>query len=131
MDIKKLQKYWFDGYKDALLTAEKLYETKRYHHALFFGHLALEKILKAVVVKQTKEHAAVTHDLVKLARDTELEISPEILNDLAEINKFNIRARYDNYQLAFYKKATKEYAAKWISIIKQIALWLEQKLQHQ
>jgi len=75
MNIKKLQDYWFAGYKDALLTAEKLYEAKRYHHALFFGHLALEKILKAVVVKQTKEHAPVTHDLVKLARDTELDIN--------------------------------------------------------
>jgi len=79
MNVKKLQNYWFAGYKDAFLTAEKLYETKRYHHALFFGHLALEKILKAVVDKQTKEQAAATHDLVKLARDTGLEISPEIL----------------------------------------------------
>lgn len=131
MDIKKLQNYWFDGYKDALLTAEKLYQAKRYHHALFFGHLALEKLLKAVVVKQTKDHASVTHDLVKLAKDANLEINSKILNELAEINKFNIRARYDNYKLAFYKTATKEYTAKWISVIKQIVLWLEQILKHQ
>lgn len=64
MRIKKLRQYWLDGYEDALLTAEKLFEAKRYNHCLFFGHLALEKLLKAVIVAKTKTHAFPTHDLL-------------------------------------------------------------------
>jgi len=128
MNIRKLQNYWFDGYKDVLLTAEKLYEAKRYHHCLFFGHLALEKLLKAVVVNKIKTHATPTHDLVKLVKATNIEISAEILDDLAEINKFNINARYDSYKLAFYKTATKEYTIIWRLKIKKISIWLKSKL---
>jgi len=128
MNVRKLEEYWFNGYKDALLTAEKLFAAKRYHHCLFFGHLALEKLLKAVVVKRTKEHASVTHDLVKLIKDCGLEADLGVLTDLAEISKFNISARYDSYKQAFYKKATKEFADKWLAVIKKMALWLEEEL---
>jgi len=38
-----------------------MFQTEKYPYALFFGHLAIEKLLKALVVKQTKEHAPYTH----------------------------------------------------------------------
>jgi len=128
MDIKKLQGYWFAGYKDALLTAEKLYETKRYHHALFFGHLALEKLLKAVVVKKTKTHATPTHDLRILIKESGIDLPQDYTENIKNINAFNIRARYDDIKLAFYKLATKKYTQIWFSKIKEICLWLEKKI---
>ena len=128
MDIKKLQNYWLAGYKDALLTAEKLYEAKRYHHALFFGHFALEKLLKAVVVKKTKTHATPTHDLRILIKEAKLDLRQDYLQNIKNINAFNIRARYDDIKLDFYKLATKEYTQIWFSKIKEICLWLEKKI---
>lgn len=128
MNVKKLQKYWFDGYKDALLTAEKLFEAKRYHHCLFFGHLALEKILKAVVVKQIKTHATPTHDLRILIKEVGIDLPQDYLEDIKNINAFNIRARYDDIQLRFYKLATEKYTRIWFSKIKTICLWLEKQL---
>lgn len=128
MDIKKLQKYWLAGYKDALLTAEKLYETRRYHHALFFGHLTLEKLLKAVVVKKRKSHATPTHDLRILIKEAEIDLPQDYLEDIKSINTFNIRARYDDIQLKFYKLATEKYTGIWFSKIKEICLWLEKQL---
>ena len=128
MNVKKLQNYWFVGYKDAFLTAKKLYETKRYHHALFFGHLALEKLLKAVVVKKTKTHATPTHDLRILIKESGIELSQDFTENIKNINAFNIRARYDDIKLAFYKLATKEYTRIWFSKIKEICLWLEKRI---
>ena len=128
MDINKIKDYWLEGYKDALLTSEKLFEAKRYHHCLFFGHLALEKLLKAVVVDKTENHALAIHDLVKLAEQAGLKFSKRLLEDLTEINKFNLEARYDSYKLVFYKTATRVYTVKWRLKIKEMALWLEEKL---
>ena len=36
------------------------------------GHLAVEKLLKALVIKNTKKHAPYTHSLDKLAKNLKL-----------------------------------------------------------
>ena len=43
MSAQDVAKYWREGADDALATAQALMDAKRYHHALFFCHLALEK----------------------------------------------------------------------------------------
>ena len=58
------------------------------------GHLALEKILKALVVKATKTHAPITHSLPYLAEKTGLVIPESILIQLREFMEFQIEARY-------------------------------------
>jgi len=45
-----------------------MFKMHKYPYALFMGHLALEKLLKAVVVKNTRKHAPYTHSLEALAR---------------------------------------------------------------
>jgi len=79
-----------------------LFKLKHYSHCLFFCHLSLEKLLKGLVVKETKTHAPFVHDLVYLAKLTNLNFIQEQIKDLEEINKFNIKARYDNEKLKFY-----------------------------
>jgi len=59
------------------------------------------------------EAPPLTHDLVMLAEKAGIEISQAEKEELAEISTFNIAARYDDYKLKFYKKATKEYSDKW------------------
>lgn len=44
-----------------------LFRIKRYSDSLFYGHIVLEKILKAFVVKETKKDAPRTHNLLVLA----------------------------------------------------------------
>jgi len=39
---------------------------------------------------------------------------------LTEISTFNIAARYDDYKFKFYKKATHEYAKKWLAVSKKL-----------
>lgn len=50
-DINKTVKYWMDGAVYDLSVSEALYEKGKYPYALFMGHLAVEKLLKALVVK--------------------------------------------------------------------------------
>lgn len=128
MSKEEAVNYWVKSSKLDLETAEDLFKTKHYHYCLFFCHLFVEKIIKALIVKDTGENPLPIHDLVKLAQGTEIEIPRETVEQLKEITTFNIRARYDNIKLAFYKKATREYAKKWFLIAKEVYQWLTEKL---
>lgn len=119
--------YWVTSSKDDLDTAKKLFEAKKYNHSLFFVHLSLEKILKAIHVSRQKQAALPIHDLVRLAEKTSLVIDSDVISQLAEISTFNVAARYDDYKFNFYKKATHEYAKKWLAIgDKLYTLFLQQ-----
>ena len=83
-DIKRTVRYWLDGALYDLDTAKSLLEAKRYPHSLFFGHLVLEKLLKAVFVNKHGQHAPLTHSLVLLAEKSGIEIPEEELGRLAE-----------------------------------------------
>ena len=128
-DVKKLVEYW-------KATAERDYETmlglfklKRYPESLFFGHIVLEKILKGLVVAEIKNEAPYIHNLTKLAELTECDLSKNEMDLLDEINDFNIRSRYPEYKLQFYKQCDKEYAKNYLDKIIKLYKKLCQKLK--
>ena len=104
-------------------------QAKRYADALFFCHLTLEALLKAAVVAKTGEYPPHQHDLVDLARRASVVLDEKKTKELAEITTFNIRARYDDYKLSFYRKATKEYAASYVAITSQLRTWIRNAFQ--
>lgn len=129
MTSKELVEYW-------VITADHDYETmkglhgiNRYSDALFFGHIVLEKILKALVVKKTGEHAPYIHNLLQLHKLSAVELGESEIRLLAEVNDFNIRARYPEYKLEFYKKATKEFAELYLNEITTLYKKLCQKVK--
>ena len=46
MDKKDIINYWDSEAKESLQVAQHLFDKKDYSYALFFGHLAIEKLLK-------------------------------------------------------------------------------------
>ncbi|HHD92686.1 MAG TPA: HEPN domain-containing protein [Candidatus Portnoybacteria bacterium] len=130
-DVKKIIKYWQKTAEHDYETMIGLFKIKRYSDSLFFGHIILEKIIKALVVKETKNQAPRLHDLVRLQEIAKLKLSSEEVRFLNRINDFNIRARYPEYKLQFYKKCTKEYTEKYfnqiIDLYKKLCQELKQK----
>lgn len=59
----KIFNYWKDSSENDYLTMTNLYKSKDYHWSLFIGHLVIEKLLKAEIVKKQNRHAPFTHDL--------------------------------------------------------------------
>ncbi|MCK9401744.1 MAG: HEPN domain-containing protein [Bacteroidales bacterium] len=128
-DYKKLVKYWQDTAAYDYNTMKSLVKSKRYASSLFFGHMVLEKILKALVVNETKKHAPYTHDLVKLYNHTGMELDNSTKDLLYGVNKFNLKARYPEYKSQFYKLCTKEYSSKYIREVDEMYKKLCQKLK--
>jgi len=126
-DIKKTINYWREGADYDLETAEALFKIKRYPYALFFGHLSLEKILKALVVKESEKHAPYTHSLPLLSSKLPF-ITEEIRKKLARFMEFYLESRYPEERKSFYKKCTKKFTEKSLKEIKVIFQWLKKKL---
>ena len=128
-DIKKLVNYWKATAEHDYETMLVLFKCKRYSDSLFFAHIVLEKIFKAHVVKNIKRQAPRIHDLVRLQELAEIKLSDEKVELLNEINDFNIRARYPEYKLQFYKLCTRQYANKYLNESKKLYKELCQKLK--
>lgn len=104
-----------------------LYESKDFHWSLFIGHIVIEKLLKADVVKITKAHAPFTHDLLRLSQLANLSLNAEQKDWLDTITTFNLNTRYDNYKEEFYLKCTPEFSELWMERIKTIRTWIKNK----
>ena len=91
----ELMDYWIDKSNKDYQVMEELYSSKRNSYALFFGHLLIEKLLKALYAKlnPAAPYAPKSHDLDYLAEKMNLEITEEMNNILVTISRFNIEAR--------------------------------------
>ena len=78
--VKNIVEYWQKTAKRDYKTMIGLFKIKRYPESLFFGHIALEKILKGLVVKKTEKQAPYTHDLLRLQELAELRLKEDDLN---------------------------------------------------
>lgn len=108
-DKNKLIRYWLETAKHDYATMLSLFKSKRYSDSLFYGHLVLEKVLKSLTVQNTGKHPKPIHNLLVLFQDSNATLKKEEIEFLAEANKFNIRARYPDYKLSFYKLCTFRY----------------------
>ena len=95
-NVEKQIAYWRDGALASWDDALYLLKGKRVMLDMFAVHLALEKAVKAHVVKQTGKMPPKIHNLTRLAEITKLDLDIERKQILAEINEFNIEGRYSD-----------------------------------
>ncbi len=129
MNIDNVVTYWVDTASYDLETAEGLFRIKRYPYVLFMCHLGVEKLLKAILVKKTGKHADYTHNLVYLAEKAGLDFTEAQLDLLAEMNEFNLEARYPEVKMSFYKDCTEAYTLKYLEYTREIHKWLTEQLE--
>jgi len=120
---------WVEGATNNRAVAQDMFSLKHFSWALFMQHLALEKLIKAVISSKNLEVPHI-HDLWKLSSVAEIDFSSIDIGqkELDEISTFNLEARYEDYKFDFYKKATKEYTEHWMSICDSIYQFLIKEL---
>jgi HEPN domain-containing protein len=124
-EIDTIVKYWIESSNRDHVTMQNLLKSKDYSWSLFLGHLVIEKLLKAHYVKKFQTHAVFTHDLLRLAKKTELDLPANYLDWLDEITTFNLNTRYPDYKQNFYKLCTKKFTFTQIERIESIRTWLK------
>ncbi len=124
-ELAKTLAYFRESSEKDWKLAQKLFRNKDYSYSLFFCHLALEKLLKCIIVAKTDKAAPYIHDLVKLAQSAGVESDKNTEDALREITTFNIAGRYDDEKQSFYKKCTKPYTEKYFNLSGGIYVWLK------
>ncbi len=127
LDTEKTINHWIDTSDKDFHTMINLYASKDYHWSLFIGHIVIERLLKACVLKHTSKHAPFTHDLARLAKLSGIDFSNEHSDWFDTLTTFNLNARYDSYKEAFYRKCTYEFTTEWIEKIKTVRSWIKEK----
>jgi HEPN domain-containing protein len=129
MNKQEKVRYWIKSAENDWRVAGHLFEKGDYPYALFFGHLTIEKLLKALFVQKFDESPPYTHRLTYLAEKTGLTTSPEKLELLEIITDFNLETRYPDEKFSFYKKCTKEFTEAYLRKIEELKEWLLQLIQ--
>jgi HEPN domain-containing protein len=97
--------------------AERTWETALFNKdggqhvfALFTFHLTIEKLLKAIWIKDNNlPYPPRTHDLTILYNQSDLDLPNGWYDYLGTINEWNIEGRYPDYKLKIYKRASADY----------------------
>lgn len=126
---KEKVKYWLDSAEDDWKVAKHLFEKGDYSYSLFFGHLTIEKSLKAVYVERLTNNPPFTHRLVYLAEKASLELSEEKLRLLETVTDFNMEARYPDEKFSFKRKCTKKFTRKYLTEIEVMRKWLVKQIK--
>ena len=129
LDVDKIASFWLTEAEEALKVADHLIAKTDYSYALFFGHLAVEKMLKALFVTRQQRHAPPIHNLLRLARAAGLEVDEETVDKLVTVTAFNIEARYPDFKRSFRQRCTPEYTAEQMAMIKELMQWLKSQMQ--
>ncbi|MFO7974622.1 MAG: HEPN domain-containing protein [Candidatus Hydrogenedentota bacterium] len=99
MDVEKQITYWANGSKSDIEAARLLVNGGKARQGLFLAHLALEKALKAHVVKASSKHPPKVHSLLILTQRTNLEIPTAQLEFLGTFDVYQLQGRYPDTEL--------------------------------
>ena len=125
VDVSKQIEYWRKSSDEDFAAAQSLLEKGHLRHCLFFAHLALEKMLKAHVSRQTKDIPPRIHNLVRLAGIADLSLDSEKAGFLRSFDVYQMEGRYPDFnQLHIDSKNTKDK----LTGVEEILLWLKAQL---
>lgn len=128
MTRDELIAYWVGNSDDDLRASESLFQGGHHPWALFLGHLVLEKLLKALYVKDVGAEVPRIHDLPLLASRAGLTLTDDQEALFEVVTRFNIEARYPDYKDQFRKKATGEFTAHHLDRIREARQWLLEQI---
>lgn len=88
--------YWRDEAYEALDAAEIMLDNGRYLESGFFCHLAMEKMLKALVAQRTRRTPPRMHSLWRLAEiaGVEDDFTAAQVDAVADLSVFQVEGRY-------------------------------------
>jgi HEPN domain-containing protein len=89
-----LSQQWAERAQYDLDTADAMFKAGRYLYVLFCCQQAVEKALKAVIMKKTGELPPRVHNLLRLAETAGIESNQEQIHFFTKLSAYYIQSRY-------------------------------------
>jgi len=125
VDVGKQIDYWRSSSEEDFAAAESLLEKGHLRHSLFFAHLAIGKMLKAHVTRQTRDVPPRIHNLVRLAQIAATKLDGKQEEFLREFGVYQLEGRYpDSEQVLLDLSAAREEILR----AREMLEWLKKQL---
>ncbi len=124
-NVEKQINYWQQGSEDDFETAGILIENKKYIHGLFFCHLSVEKIIKALIVKNIEDIPPKSHDLFYLMKIANIDLLTEHEQIIQILMKYQLEGRYPEY---YPKQPDDKQIVYFFDRTKELLTWFRKKL---
>ena len=124
-----LSRQWAEQARYDLDTADAMFKAGRYLYVLFCCQQAVEKALKAVIVRRTGELPPRVHNLLRLAEVAGIESDAEQARFLGELSGYYIQSRYPEEIKAAGPTITEELAQEVLGKTEQMVKWVLSTLQ--
>ena len=125
--------YWVSLSRYDLNTAKAMLASRRYLYVLFTCQQAIEKIiekmLKALVVQNTRSFPPKIHDLVKLLTIAGIEVPEEKKEFLGKLNYYYLETRYPAELSEISKLIKRQTALDIFNETRKTLTWLKSKVQ--
>jgi HEPN domain-containing protein len=127
--MDKNVKNWVATSNYDIRTAEAMYKAGRYIYVVFMCHLAMEKMLKALLAKKyPKDIPPKIHNLINLAQRADIS-PPENLRDFFQrIDNVSIATRYPEDLRRLSKEFNQDRAKQILADTKRMLKWFKQQL---
>jgi HEPN domain-containing protein len=120
---------WAERAQYDLDTADAMCKAERYLYVLFCCQQAMEKALKAVIVRRTGELPPRIHNLLRLAEVAKIESDNERMRFLGELSGYYIQSRYPEEIRAAGSTIGRELAQQVLGKTEQMTEWVLSILQ--
>ncbi|MDO8490480.1 MAG: HEPN domain-containing protein [Dehalococcoidia bacterium] len=116
---------WIEASDYDLESARHMLSSGRYLYVVFLCHLALEKLLKAIVAEASDQPAPRTHDLIQLVKRSGIEPEERHLEFMGKLNSASIPTRYPSDIRQAVKEYNKKKATSYLEQTEEIVAWLK------
>ena len=117
--------YWISTAAEDWLTVETLLNNKHYLQCLFWTHLVLEKLAKALWVKNNEDDIPPkVHNIVWLLEESDVDLGNDMMAFLGKFNRFQLSTRYPDYMKKMYRICTEAYTMEKMEKVKEVRLCL-------
>lgn len=117
--------YWKRQAFDDWETIDVLYKGGKYLQSLFWMHLSIEKLCKALWISTNEGNIPPrTHNLNRLLAETNVFIPDHYAVLLVELNRFQLEGRYPDYVSDTHKTVTKTLVDEYLERVNPLKAWL-------
>jgi len=122
--------FWISQAEDDWKAVDTLFKGKNYLQSLFFAHLVIEKICKALWIKHSESNVPPRiHNLIHLLSATPIELDEKKSEFLLNLNRFQLEGRYPDYLTNMHSICDKRFTTSTLGTTQKLRLWLLEKLQ--
>jgi len=105
-----------------------LFNNNKYVYSLFFLHLSIEKVLKALYVKINNLQAPPIHNLLELIKSSGVKLDADQQKFINVLLPFYIQARYPDAKRELISKTNKDFSSNLINKGEKFRSWILNKL---